>query len=220
MVAVYPCAPMAFWHQYQVLVKGGDAKVCALSDGQWQDVENRENWTALLTAQYPSCLTLEKDGESLGELPNILDKEPDAGGNQPAIASIDLGTAVTAVTLTIGGREIPATHRPLLRMLLTLSDTPMDDMMTSLTMAANLIPTAVVLTGAGDVPGRDGYVYRPADMAALAAKEENRLLTGFKWRSDAAGVRARTLLIQQLMLDTALSAVLQGAGSLSWRIDV
>ena len=188
MVAVYPCAPMAFWHQYQVLVKGGDAKVCALSDGQWQGVENRENWTALLTAQYPSCLTLEKDGESLGTLPNILDKEPDAGGNQPAIASIDLGTAVTAVTLTIGGREIPATHRPLLRMLLTLSDTPMDDMMTSLTMAANLIPTAVVLTGAGDVPGRDGYVYRPADMAALAAKEENRLLTGFKWRSDAAGV--------------------------------
>ena len=93
-------------------------------------------------------------------------------------------------------------------------------MMTSLTMAANLIPTAVVLTGAGDVPGRDGYVYRPADMAALAAKEENRLLTGFKWRSDAAGVRARTLLIQQLMLDTALSAVLQGAGSLSWRIAV
>ncbi len=218
MVAVYPCAPMAFWHQYQVLVKGGDAKVYALSDGQWQGVENRENWTALLTAQYPSCLTLEKDGESLGALPNILDKEPDAGGNQPAIASIDLGTAVTAVTLTIGGREIPATHRPLLRMLLTLSDTPMDDMMTSLTMAANLIPTAVVLTGAGDVPGRDGYVYRPADMAALAAKEENRLLTGFKWRSDAAGVRARTLLIQQLMLDTALSAVLQGAGSLSWRI--
>ena len=67
-------------------------------------------------------------------------------------------------------------------------------------MAANLIPTAVVLTGTGDVPGRDGYVYRPADMAALAAKEENRLLTGFKWRSDAAGVRARTLLIQQLML--------------------
>lgn len=55
------------------------------------------------------------------------------------------------MTLTIGGREIPATHRPLLRMLLTLSDTPMDDMMTSLTMAANLIPTAVVLTGAGDV---------------------------------------------------------------------
>ena len=218
MVAVYPCAPMVFWHQYQVLVKGGDAKVYALSDGQWQGVENRENWTALLTAQYPSCLTLEKDGESLGALPNILDKEPDAGGNQPAIASIDLGTAVTAVTLTIGGREIPATHRPLLRMLLTLSDTPMDDMMTSLTMAANLIPTAVVLTGAGDVPGRDGYVYRPADMAALAAKEENRLLTGFKWRSDAAGVRARTLLIQQLMLDTALSAVLQGAGSLSWRI--
>ena len=92
--------------------------------------------------------------------------------------------------------------------------------MTSLTMAANLIPTAVVLTGAGDVPGRDGYVYRPADMGALAAKEENRLLTGFKWRSDAAGVRARTLLIQQLMLDTALSAVLQGAGSLSWRIAV
>ena len=148
MVAVYPCAPMVFWHQYQVLVKGGDAKVCALSDGQWQGVENRENWTALLTAQYPSCLMLEKDGESLGALPNILDKEPDAGGNQPAIASIDLGTAVTAVTLTIGGREIPATHRPLLRMLLTLSDTPMDDMMTSLTMAANLIPTAVVLTGA------------------------------------------------------------------------
>ena len=77
MVAVYPCAPMAFWHQYQVLVKGGDAKVYALSDGQWQGVENRENWTALLTAQYPSCLTLEKDGESLGALPNILDKEPD-----------------------------------------------------------------------------------------------------------------------------------------------
>jgi len=37
-----------------------------------------------------------RDGGTLGALPNILDKEPDAGGNQPAIASIDLGTAGTA----------------------------------------------------------------------------------------------------------------------------
>lgn len=218
MVAVYPCAPMAFWHQYQVLVKGGDARVLALTDGAWQGVEGQESWTATQTAQYPMCLTLEKDGETLGALPNFLSSEPDAGAHQPAIASIDLGSAVTAVTLTLGGREVSAQHRPLLRMLLTMADAPMDDMMTSLTMAANLIPTAVVLTGTGDTPCTDGYVYRPANLAQLAAKEEKRLMTGFKWRSDAAGVRARTLLIQQLMLDTALSAVLQGADSLSWRI--
>lgn len=217
-VAVYPCAPMAFWHEYQVLVKGGEARVLALSDGAWQGVDGKETWTATQTARYPMCLTLEKDGESLGTLPNILSDEPDVDSHQPAIASIDLGTAVTAVTLTLGGREVPAQHRPLLRMLLTRTDAPMDDMMTSLTLAANLIPTAVVLTGTGDTPCTDGYVYRPANLGQLAAKEEKRLLTGFKWRSDAAGVRARTLLVRQLMLDTALSAALQGAESLSWRI--
>ncbi len=223
LVAVYPCAPMDFWQSYQVLAKGGEAEVAAWEDGAWRKLPQQPDWAVQNVTAYPKMLLLKKDGQTLGAVPNFLPKEKQKTAVPgEATAAIDLGTAATVVTLKLDGREIPATHRPLLRMLLLDATQTMqlDEMMNSLSLSTEMIPTAVILSGQGDTPCRDGFIYRPQSMAEMAAREENRLLTGFKWRSDSAGVRARRLLIHQLMLDTALSAVLQGAKSISWRVAI
>lgn len=231
LMAVYPCAPMDFWQSYQVLAKGGEAEVAAWEDGAWRKVPKQPDWAVQHVTVYPKMLLLEKDGQVLGAVPNFLPKEKQKTAVPgEATAAIDLGTAATAVTLKLDGREVSAAHRPLLRMLLMdaaaqgeedlLENILVDEMMNSLSRSDDMIPTAVILSGQGDSPIRDGFIYRPQSLTELAAREEKRLLTGFKWRSDSAGVRARRLLICQLMMDTALSAVMQGAKSLSWRVAI
>lgn len=223
-LAVYPCANMPFWHSYCVMRSEGEGDVSVWQDGAWQDMPQGAGWQTLVMETYPKCLLIKQEGKTLGVLPNLLPEEqkPSVQGGH-AVASLDLGTSKTAVTLMLDGKQVSVAHRPLLRMLLLDAQQQMDDMLLSLAKASDTrasvweIPTAVVLTGKGDVLGQDGYLYQPESLAALFAKEENRLLGGFKWRSDAPGVRARRLLLRQTMMETALSAVLQGAVTLSWR---
>lgn len=223
-LAVYPCANMPFWHSYLVLRSEGEGEVSVWQDGTWQEMPQGNAWQTLMLEQYPSCLLIRQDGKTLGVLPNMLpeEKKPFVQGGH-AVAALDLGTSATTVTLTLDGKMVPTAHRPLLRMVLLDAPQPMDDMLLSLAKTSDTsvgaweIPTSVVLTGKGNVLGQDGYLYQPESFASLFAKEENRLLGGFKWRSDAAGVRARQLLLHQVMMETALSATLQGAVTLSWR---
>ncbi len=217
-IAVYPCVPMDDWHLYHVLVKGGEADVSALSHGEWQRISSGEGWHVLSVPTYPSCLTLSRDGETLGAIPNLLEKEEPPRKSAHAVASLDIGASSTAVTLLLDGQRVSSHHRPLLRMLLLNPDEPMDDIMMSLTRTSDDLPTAVMLTGRGDVPLTDGFVYQPESFLQLSEADEHQLVTGFKWRSDSTGTRARRLLLRQLMTDTALTAFLQGASSLSWRV--
>ena len=217
-IAVYPCVPMDDWHLYYVLVKGGDADVSALSHGEWQRIPSGEGWHVLSVPTYPSCLTVSKDGETLGAVPNLLEKEELPRKSAQAVASLDIGASSTAVTLLLGGQRVSSCHRPLLRMLLMNPDEPMDEIMMSLTRTSDDLPTAVMLTGRGDVPLTDGFAYQPESILQLSEADERQLVTSFKWRSDSTGTRARSLLLRHLMTDTALSALLQGASSLSWRV--
>ena len=217
-IAVYPCVPIDDWRLYHVLVKGGDADVSALSHGEWQRVSSGEGWHVLSVPAYPSCLTLSKDGETLGAIPNLLEKEEPPRKSAQAVASLDIGASSTAVTLLLDGQRVSSYHRPLLRMLLLNPDEPTDDIMMSLTRTSDDLPTAVILTGRGDAPLTDGFVYQPESILQLSEAAEHQLVTGFKWRSDSTGTRARCLLLRQLMTDTALTALLHGAASLSWHV--
>ncbi|MBE5797665.1 MAG: hypothetical protein E7327_09875 [Clostridiales bacterium] len=218
-VAMWPCLPMADWHAYHVFVRGS-AQVAALSGGQWRTAVDAEGgvWRCLRAEQYPACLSLMRDGECLGALPNALPVfKPER--SEELVAAIDLGSSQTAVAFAVNGEVKLYEGQELTRLLVTPQEMAPDALLAGLT-PASVIPTAVMVTGAGDELFTDGFACRTVDMAALAGMDASALRTTLKWRSDAESVRARRLLMHQVMLGASLTAVLEGAKSIAWRITI
>lgn len=229
-VAVWPCLPMENWHAYHVFVRGGEASIAALSDGQWKtlppeastgmDEDNPPpaSWQCLHTRSYPACLCVMKDDACLGVLPNALPLcRIDAAGD--AQVAIDMGASATAAVITIDGKRVPVREDPLTRLLVMPQEMPEDDFLLSLT-PKELTPSSVLLKGEGDELFTDGYVYAVTDLEALRTMEPGSVCTALKWRADARSVRARRILLHQVMLGASLNAMLAGAESIRWRVTV
>lgn len=229
-VAVWPCLPMDSWRAYHVFVRGGEASIAALSGGQWESllpetpaVEEGEtpppaSWRCLHTERYPACLCVMKEGACLGVLPNLLPRYAiDATGD--AQVAIDMGASATAAVITIDGKRIPAKGESLTRLLVMPQEMPEDDFLLSLT-PQELTPSSVLLRGEGDELFTDGYVYAVTDLEAIRATAPGSVCTALKWRADARSVRARQILLHQVMLGASLNAMLAGAQSVRWRVTV
>ncbi len=234
-VAVWPCLPMERWHAYHVFARSGAVEIAALSGGEWQvleadapilaDAESEEEttvqprpWRCLHTESYPACLSIRKDGLCLGALPNAL---PLCKIEEKAEAqvAIDMGASATATAITLDGKAVPATGEQLTRLLVTPQEMPADDFLLSLT-PAELTPSSVALVGAGDELFTDGYVYAVTRFDALQEMQPGSVCTALKWRADARSVRARKILLHQVMLGASLNAMLAGAKSIRWRVTV
>lgn len=221
-VAVWPCLPMAPWRAYHVFSRGG-AEVAALCGGEWQSIPLAEGaeaapWRCLHTAEFPSCLSLTLDGLCLGALPNLL---PVFRCEQAVdvTAAIDLGSNQTVVAFGINGEARTLEGRELTRMLVMPQEMAEDDFLASLT-PESVTHTAVAITGPGEVLFTDGYAYRPTGMAGLARRDAHTLRTTLKWRADGESVRAKRLLLHQVMQGAALTALLNGARSIAWRVSI
>ena len=217
--AVWPSLALDAWHAYHVFLKGGSVSLAALCGREWKTVApSAEGWQCLRTEDYPACLCVMKDDWCLGVLP---DHQPvrkiDAAGD--ARVAIDMGASATAVVITVNDRRIPAEGADLTRLLVRPQDMPADDFLASLT-AKELIPSAVRLTGSGDELFTDGYVYNVNRLETLATLEPGSVCTQMKWRADDRSVRARRILLHQVMLTASLTAVLAGARSIRWRVTV
>lgn len=227
-VAVWPCLPMDSWHAYHVFVRGGEVSVAALSGGQWRTLApevpaGEENpapasWQCLHTEAYPACLCLMQGDKCLGVLPNALPPcRIDLVGD--AQVAIDMGASATAAVITMDGLRVPARDEPLTRLLVMPQDMAEDDFLLSLT-PKELTPSSVLLRGEGDALFTDGYVYAVTDVGALKAMAPGSVCTALKWRADARSVRARRILLHQVMLGASLNAVLAGAAHIRWRVTV
>ncbi len=228
-VAVWPCLPLENWQAYHVFVRGGETEVAALSRGEWlslpgeasveDDEENAARpWRCLHTRSYPACLILRRDGLCLGALPNSLPLcKVEAAAD--ALAAIDMGASATATALLLDGKAVSAKGEQLTRLLVTPQEMAADDFLLSLT-PAELTPSSVALTGAGDALFNDGYVYAASGFDTLQAMEPGAVCTALKWRADQRSVRARRILLHQVMLGASLNAMLAGAKSIRWRITV
>lgn len=237
--AVWPCVPMASWKAYHVFVQGG-VDVSALCGDEWLTLAGEapaepellpegeaapvaqpdapRTWRCLHLREFPGCLSLSRDGLCLGALPNLLPEyRPESHGD--AVAAIDLGSTQTTVAFTFGGVPEVIEGQQLTRLLVMAQDMPADGFLASLT-PASVQPTATVVTGEGEALFTDGYAYRPVGMAELAARDAQSLRTLLKWRSDGETVRARRLLLHQVMLGAALTATMAGAGSIAWRLTI
>lgn len=230
-VAVWPCLPLERWHAYHVFARSGEVEVAALSGGVWKSLEQAalpevaegENpppqpWRCLHTESYPACLVIRQDGRCLGALPNMLPlcKIEAAADAQVAI---DMGASATATAITLDGKQASATGEQLTRLLVTPQEMPADDFLPSLT-PAELTPSSVALIGEGDELFTDGYVYAVTHFDALHEMEPGSVCTALKWRADARSVRARKILLHQVMLGASLNAMLAGAKSVRWRVTV
>ncbi len=220
-VAVWPCVPMERWKAYHVFTRHGDVQLAALSGGQWVTLDADEAsaaWRCLHTETYPACLTVLRHGQCLGALPNMLPLLTiEESGD--AVAAIDMGSSATAVALTVDGKLVSAQGQELTRLLVTPQEMPEDDFLLSLTPTA-VTPSAVALIGAGDTLFTDGYVYAVSRFDALRDMVPGTVHTALKWRADAVSVRARKILLHQVMLGVSLNAMLCGVKTLRWRVTV
>ncbi len=227
-VAVWPCLPMERWHAYHIFARGGETSVAALSGGEWKllaaesaaedDPDMDRPWRCLHTETYPACLTVMRDGQCLGVLPNALPKcRVEARGD--ALAAIDMGASTTAVALRLDGKPLPIREESLTRMLVMPQTMEADEFLLSLT-PRELTPSAVMLTGEGDGLFSDGYACAAVSLEAISALEPGAVASSLKWRADARSVRARRILLHQVMLGASLNALLAGAESIRWRITV
>ena len=217
--AVWPSLAMDAWHAYHVFLKGGSVSLAALCGREWKNViPSEEGWQCLRTEDYPACLCVMKDERCLGVIPDAqpVHQIEVAGDAQVAI---DMGASATAVVITVNGKRIPADGNDLTKLLVMSTDMPVDDFLVSL-MAKELTPSAVLLKGTGDELFTDGYVYDVTRLDALSALEPGSVCTQMKWRADDRSVRARRILLHQVMLTASLTALLAGARSIRWRVTV
>lgn len=217
--AVWPCLPMEKWRAYHVFSRGG-VEVAALCGGVWQSagMGAADRWRCLHTTEYPSCLSLMQDGACLGALPNMLPAfHCEESGD--AVAAIDMGSSQTAVAFAFGGELRRLEGQELTRLLVMPQAMEVDEFLQGLT-PDSVIPTAVAVTGPGEELFTDGYACRAQSPATLAALDAHSLRTTLKWRSDAESVRARRLLLHQVMLGASLTAMLAGARSIAWRVSI
>ncbi len=216
--AVWPCLPMERWRAYHVFMKGGDVTVSALAGGSWKELTPGEGWRCLRTDTYPACLVLTRGESCLGVLPNALPLcRIEARGD--ALAAIDMGASATAAVLRLDGKPVDFGGDSLTRLLVTPQDMPAEDFLESLT-PMELTPSAVMLTGDGDQLFEDGYVYAPRGFDALREMIPGSVCSQLKWRADKRSVRARRILLHQVMLGASLTAMLAGAKSIRWRMTV
>ena len=229
-VAVWPCLPLAGWRAYYAFVRGG-VEIAALTEDGWRSVTPVEQtvsdadaepaaepWRPLTLDAYPGCLAVMKDGLCLGALPNMLPAyEVETRGD--VVIGIDMGSSQTAAAFTWDGvpglmPRLDATR------LLTYAPGMSDDGLLASLALESVVPTAVMLTGPGEELFVSGHVFCPATMQDVAEADAACLRARLKWRSDAESVRARRLLLHQVMLSAALKAVYTGAKSVSWRFSV
>ncbi len=218
VVAVWPCVPMENWHAYHVFAKGGSLLVSALRGGEWTPCEQEAAASFLRTETYPACITFMQDTVTLGALPNILPAQRIRPAKE-ALVAIDLGDTTTACAMMLDGKpaEIPA--QDMTRILTAPTEWAADALLSSLTLRS-AAPTAVALTGDGDRLFADGFMDVRTDLDDLSGQEAGSIRTALKWRADAASIRARKVLLRQMMQQMSLAAALEGAASIRWRVTI
>ena len=220
-VAVWPCLPMERWRAYHVFVRGGGVTVSALSRGMWKELPPQEDqpmWRVLRSESYPACLTVTRSDKCLGVLPNALPlcHIEETGDAQ---ISIDMGASATATVIRMNGKSVAFGSESLTRLLVTPQEMAGDDFLLSLN-PGEITPSSVMLTGSGDMLFNDGYVYAVPRFDALRGMVPGSVCTQLKWRADARSVRARRILLHQVMLGASLTAMMAGAKSVRWRLTV
>ena len=219
-VAVWPCIPMADerWRAYFVYLHGAGLTVKALSEDEWIAASPEgQAFDILRMTAYPACLTVHRGETCLGALPNALPQaRPESVG--AAVIALDIGASGVSMMMRLGETVEPLEGPCLLRTLLSGGDVPLAEEFVAPEEITAVLPTALLLSGSGSEAIRDGRLFAPLEPSEVLECGQALLTGSLSWRHDAAGARARELLLHQLMLQASLAALLRGASSVSWRL--
>ena len=219
-VAVWPCIPFADerWKAYFIYLRGAGLTVKTLTEEGWAEASPDErDYATLRTSRYPACLTVYREGDCLGALPNALPATKLEPGHAASIA-LDIGASGVSMMMRLGDQTEPLTAPCLLRTLLCDDDAPLGSEFIAPTEISSVLPTCLLLSGSGTNPVQDGRLFAPSEPSEVLNNRDALLSGSLPWRGDAAGVRARELLLHQLMMEASLAALLRGASSVSWRL--
>ena len=226
-VAVWPAIPFGKndWKAYFSFGHmPGAFTVSALLDGKLLPMPHDGERYAQKTEVCPTCFILEKDGISVGALPNILPGPavPDAGG---MTACIDYGSSGISVVLCTEAGPEPlsgsVTVRTLLKHPVHSPRILRDEFMPAVPVTP-ILPSATRIfrnvPNQAPVPFNDGSILMPSSLEDLTSLDPATLFSSLKWTTEKS--RSSELCLHQVMLMTALQARLNGASTLSWRLAI
>jgi len=212
--------------------------LCRATDSNNGEQQHRL-WQTATTERYPAYIILKRGALTLGALYNdapreMLKHEPSA------VISVDFGSIATTVMMRQGDKVQPAIfpkcmHTALLHVM------PGDEGY----LQDEFLPADVLLPNpeSGTAGGRestfysvmdmftddrkkwrfvlqDGHIYYRASLADLMRKSETSLYYDMKWSDEEYVLQCMRLFLKQVMLQASLSARLNGAPSVSWRISM
>ena len=220
-VAVWPFVSLreSEWRAYYVYQRGGALRVEIPLEGQWLTTEDRL-FSVIRTTRFPSMLVLRDGQNCLGALPNVLPKHQ-PGRTEPVVAAIDLGASGCAAALRQGNRSEPLSLPNLVRTVLHgMKAASLEEDFLPARPIGPVTPAIVELFDQAPDPEplTQGHILMAESARTLARQEGGDLHCALKWGAEESDVRARRLMLRQVMMLCSLAAVRSGAPSVAWRI--
>ena len=228
-VALWPSVPFRpeDWHAYFMYAHMPEPySVSVLSaSGEWTEVPlTSEDRRAAQLSSFPLCLSVFREEQTAGLLPNVL-PEPLVASSEPVEVCIDFGSAGTSVVFSSGSRRRPMHGPVLVRTLLNNPASSRDllrrEFIPAVPVSA-LLPTVSRIfrnaPGAAPVPFADGIVLMSSGLEDLLSTPSDAIYMSLKWEEEKG--RSGFLCLHQVMLMAALQARFEGAPALSWRFSL
>lgn len=218
-LAQWPCVPLEGWRAYYVYLHGGSLRAAALDGDTWRTTEDRL-FSVVQTEHFPSMIALLEKESCLGVVPNRAEAfAPAATGH--ALGVMELGASGLTLALHQGDVAQLVQLPDMLRLLLRGGRrAPVGEEFLPPGNLGPVLPAAVELFSQAEEPAPwvDGHILMAESCQSLCRHDAKTLFTAWKWHADAPAQRARRLMLHQAMLMVSLSAALQGASAISWRI--
>ena len=228
-VALWPSVPFRTedWHAYYVYAHmPAPYSVSVLSaSGEWTEIPlTSEDRRAAELDSFPLCLSVSREDQTAGLLPNVL-PEPMIASSDPVEVCIDFGSAGTSVVFCSASGRRPMHGPVMVRTLLSNPASSRDllrrEFIPSVPVSA-LLPTVSRIfrnaPGAAPVPFADGIVLMSSGLEDLLSTPSDAIYMSLKWEEEKG--RSGFLCLHQVMLMAALYARFEGAPALSWRFSL
>lgn len=212
-VAVWPSVafPKDQWQAYHVYTHGHGLTVSTLQNGAWVS-DDQHLWSVVRTTRFPACLTVQREGVTLGALVNQLPTfQPER--RESALVAIDLGMTGTSVALRMGETVMPMQLPCLVRTLLHGSQpAPFAQEFLPADMLNATLPSwaAVFCPGENMTPLVDGHTG--------SAEQLDHIHAALKWSTEGQAHQAWVMHLHQTMLTAALCAKMNGGKDIAWRV--
>ena len=226
-LAVWPSFPFADgdWNAYFTYAHGnGELRFSVLAGADETPLAGAAPRFALRTEYFPLCFLIEKEGQVLGALPNLLPR-PEMPEGKSWIANLDFGASAASVVLENGESRFPmqgpVRMRTLLRNPASSEELLWREFLPAVPVSA-LLPCALRIfrndLSESDLPLRDASIFMSSSLQDVLDISPQALYTDLKWGAEKG--RAVRLYLHQVMLMAALEARCGGASDLRWRAAV